>query len=97
VSPANPGYSAKEFAFQLKDSGAKAIVTQAHLLKIAVAAAELAEIPKDRILLIGDERHDSMPYFLDFIKLSRDVTRTAREEQGPSDLAFIPYSSGTTG
>jgi len=97
VSPANPGYSAKELAFQLKNSGTKALVTQAHLLKTAFEAAQLANIPKDRVLLIGDERHKDVVHFLDFIESGRNVVRRARILQGASDLAFIPYSSGTTG
>jgi len=97
ISPANPAYSANELAFQLKDSGAKALLTQTHLLKSAVEAAKIAGIPQDRILVIGDEKDLNVLHFSDFIKSTRDTSRGARKGQAASDLAFIPYSSGTTG
>ena len=56
VSPANPGYRVDELAFQLKDSGAKALVTQLPVLKVALEAAKRVGIPEDRIILMGDER-----------------------------------------
>ena len=56
VSPANPAYTVDELAFQLKDSGAKAIVTQLSLLKVTVEAARKAGVPEKRIILLGDAR-----------------------------------------
>ncbi len=56
LSPANPAYTAKELTFQLKDSGAKALVTQRQCLNVALEAAKNAGIPESRIILIGDER-----------------------------------------
>lgn len=96
ISPANPAYSANELAFQLKDSGAKALLTQTHLLKNAIEAAKIARIPQDRILLIGDEKDMNVLHFLGFIKSAKNKS-CARRVQAASDLAFIPYSSGTTG
>ena len=55
MSPANPGYTAEELAFQLKDAGAKALVTQKPFLAVAQEAAKQAGIPEDRIILIGDD------------------------------------------
>ncbi|KAK4696840.1 hypothetical protein P7C71_g1152, partial [Lecanoromycetidae sp. Uapishka_2] len=62
ISPANPGYTADELAFQLKDSGAKALVTQKPFLKIALEAAKQADIPEDRIILMGDERDETYKF-----------------------------------
>lgn len=97
VSPSNPGYSVKELAYQLKNSGAKAIVTQAHLLQTVYEATALAGIPKDRVLLIGDVWHSSTVHFQDFIRPARNTKTIKRVVQDSNDLAFIPYSSGTTG
>lgn len=99
VSPANPGNTVKELAFQLKDSGAKALATQKALLPIATKAAEQVGIPDDRILLIGDDRDDSMR-FKHFTSL-RNLAGTSRYRRTKfdprNDLAFLVYSSGTTG
>ncbi|KAL9612657.1 MAG: hypothetical protein Q9204_008945, partial [Flavoplaca sp. TL-2023a] len=62
VSPANPAYTVDELAFQLKDSGAKALVTQRALLPTATKAAKQVGIPEDRIILLGDERDESMRF-----------------------------------
>ena len=62
ISPANPGYTTDELAFQLKDSGAKALCTQKGFLKTATPAAKQAGIPEDRIILIGDERDETAKF-----------------------------------
>jgi len=99
ISPANPGYTVEELAFQLKDSGAKGLVTQKALLEVARKACKLAGIEDDRIVLIGDER-DSSNQFKHFTSL-RNISGTSRFRKAKidpwKDPAFYPYSSGTTG
>ena len=99
ISPANPGYTASELAFQLKDSGAKGLVTQKAFLKIAQEACKQAGIEDDRIILIGDER-DSTAKFKHFTNIRNisGATRFRRAKFDPKkDIAFLAYSSGTTG
>ncbi|KAL8953867.1 MAG: hypothetical protein Q9222_000313 [Ikaeria aurantiellina] len=99
VSPANPGYTADELTFQLKDSGAKALVTQKALLPTAAAAAKRAGIPDDRIILLGDERDATMRFkHFRSIRNQAGTSRYRRTKPNPkTDLAFLVYSSGTTG
>jgi 4-coumarate--CoA ligase len=99
VSPANPGYTAEELAFQLRDARAKALVTQKSLLKVARKAAKIAGIPEDRIILIGDERDEEMRFkHFTSIRSSSETDRYRRAKTDPKkDVAFIVYSSGTTG
>lgn len=99
-SPANPGYTAEELSFQLKDSGAKALVTQYPLLDVARKAAKLAGIPQDRIILMGDERDKTMMFkHFSNIRNTSGATRYRRSKatNPKKDLAFLVYSSGTTG
>ena len=99
VSPANPGYTTAELAFQLKDSGAKALVTQKPFLSVAQQAAKEVGIPEERIILIGDER-DKTHKFKHFtsIRNTAGTSRYRRTKIDPKkDLAFLVYSSGTTG
>lgn len=98
-SPANPGYTANELAFQLKDAGAKALVTQIPLLPVALEAAEQAGISHDRIILLGDERDQSMKFkHFTSIRNVAGTSRYRRTKLSPrDDLAFLAYSSGTTG
>lgn len=99
VSPANPAYTVDELAFQLKNSGAKALITQMALLPVATAAAKQAGIPEDRIILIGDER-DPQAKFKHFTSVRNisGATRYRKAKINPAkDLSFLVYSSGTTG
>jgi 4-coumarate--CoA ligase len=97
ISPSNPAYSASDLAFQLKDCGVKAIVTQVSSLESVLEAAKIVGIPQSRILLIGDEKHPEVQHFSDFITPGPVKVRMDRVLQMPSDLACLAYSSGTTG
>ncbi|PYH99613.1 acetyl-CoA synthetase-like protein [Aspergillus ellipticus CBS 707.79] len=99
VSPSNPAYTTEELAFQLKNSGAKALITQVPQLPVAAAAAKEAGIPEDRIILIGDERDPQarIKHFTSIRNIS-GATRFRKTKINPSrDLSFLVYSSGTTG
>jgi 4-coumarate--CoA ligase len=99
ISPANPAYTVDELAFQLKDSRAKALVTQYPFLEIARAACKIAGIEEDMIALAGDER-DPTGKFRHFTSIRNisGATRYRKTKIDPvKDLAFLVYSSGTTG
>lgn len=99
VSPANPAYTAQELAFQLKDSGAQALATQLAHIDIAVEACKLVGIPQNRIILMGDAK-DASARFKHFTSIRNisGATRYRRTKVDPEkDLAFLVYSSGTTG
>ncbi|GAP86153.1 putative 4-coumarate- ligase protein [Rosellinia necatrix] len=101
ASTANPAYTAKELAFQMKDSGAKGIVTQLPMLSVAREAARAIGMPEDRIILLGDGR-DPSGKFKHFTEIKHTGFLGAFNS-GPTrvdpkkDLAFLVYSSGTTG
>jgi 4-coumarate--CoA ligase len=94
VAPANPGYTVRELAHHLKDSGAKALFTEKALLESAVKAANEAGISRERIVLIGEDRDAG---FLDFGKMLGSVEGEREKLDPDRDLAFLVYSSGTTG
>ncbi|PLB48070.1 acetyl-CoA synthetase-like protein [Aspergillus steynii IBT 23096] len=99
ISPANPAYTVEELAFQLQNSGAKALATQVPQLPVATAAAKRAGIPEDRIFLIGDERDPQakIKHFTSIRNIS-GATRFRKMKIVPEkDLSFLVYSSGTTG
>jgi 4-coumarate--CoA ligase len=99
ISPANPAYTVEELAFQLKDSRAKALVTQLPFLENARKACKLAGIDEDFIALIGDERDpDGRTKHWTSVRNISGATRYRRAKINPEkDLAFLVYSSGTTG
>ena len=99
VSPANPLYTVDELAWQLRDCGARALVTQVRHLDAAREACRRAGIRERRIILVGDER-DATGRFRHYGSI-RGTSYTgwyARSKVDPKkDLAFLVYSSGTTG
>jgi 4-coumarate--CoA ligase len=102
ISPASVGFGADELVYQLKDCGAKALVTHSSVLDVALKAAQACGIPKSHVILISDDDSASA--------LSEGVTSfgtiTSAATPGPwerprinikEDLVALPYSSGTTG
>jgi 4-coumarate--CoA ligase len=99
VSPANPGYTANELAYQLKDSGAKAIVTQLATIDTVRKACATVGLPEQNIILIGDARDESGKFkHWTSVRNISGTTRYNKAKISPKkDLAFLVYSSGTTG
>ncbi|OAL56032.1 acetyl-CoA synthetase-like protein [Pyrenochaeta sp. DS3sAY3a] len=102
VAPSSPLMNAREYAFQLKDSGAKGIVTQPALLTIATQAAELAGIAAERIILIVNAKDGARPNgHLTTAMISEKASGYSlprkRCLKPDADMAFLCYSSGTTG
>ncbi|KAK8139628.1 hypothetical protein PG984_000751 [Apiospora sp. TS-2023a] len=98
-STANPTYTAKELAFQMKDSKVKGIVTQQALLPTALKAAKEIGIPEDRVILIGHDRDPSgkIKHFTQLKSTSLLNLSYQTRVDPKKDLAFLVYSSGTTG
>ena len=94
VSPANPTYTEEELFHQLSDSRAKAIITIPELLPIAKAAGLRANIPLERIILFKSSKDGHQHYTSIFSKRHAESTHGKIK---PDDLAFLAYSSGTTG
>jgi acyl-CoA synthetase (AMP-forming)/AMP-acid ligase II len=90
-SPINSLYTPDEIAFQLRDSGAKMLVTVSPFLDRALAA--VAQAPVDEVVVMdGAEGHPSLLDLLGSRAPSVQVDIDPAE-----DLVTLPYSSGTTG
>src|SRR4030095_9560528 len=91
MSPINSLYTPDEIAFQLRDSGAKMLITISLFMDRAQAAVEKA--PVDEIVVMdGMEGHANL---LDL--LGSDAPSPQVDIDPASDLVTLPYSSGTTG
>ena len=87
----NSLYGPDEIAFQLKDAGAKLLITVSPFLDRALAAAKLHSL--DAIIVLdGAEGHESLQDLLTSKAPSVQVDIDAA-----NDLVTLPYSSGTTG
>ncbi|KAH7148196.1 hypothetical protein EDB81DRAFT_855975 [Dactylonectria macrodidyma] len=104
VTTANAVFSATELEVQLRSSGAKAIVTCVSLLSTAQKAAQALDIP-DRNIFIMDVAGDSTNNSTQSIETlvaegsSLPVLPPLKwsRGQGARQVAFLCYSSGTSG
>jgi acyl-CoA synthetase (AMP-forming)/AMP-acid ligase II len=89
---ANPLYTAAELAHQLRDAGARIMLTVPPLLGTASEAAEEAGV--EEVVVLGQDADRATP----FAELLGDPGAAPEPGIDPaSDLAVLPYSSGTTG
>ena len=96
VCPLNHLSTVAELVQSLKASNAKAMVTNVECLQVAQEAAKIVGMPNDRILLIDeiDPKHE----FQHFTSVRSSSPHLKRPKISPEmDLAFLVYSSGTTG
>ncbi|MDF2979978.1 MAG: AMP-dependent synthetase and ligase [Actinomycetospora sp.] len=95
VSGINPLYTAEEIAAQLRDAGARRVLTIAPFLPLVRAAREAGGLPVE-IVVLGDA--DGETAWADVL-----AAGAAGDDEPPvtidpdRDLALLPYSSGTTG
>ena len=88
VSPANPGYTVDELAFQLKDSGARALITNLEGLANAKAACKKVGISEEFIALAGDQRDpDARIKHFTSIRNISGATRYRKTKVAANDLA----------
>jgi acyl-CoA synthetase (AMP-forming)/AMP-acid ligase II len=90
---ANPTYGAEELARQLKDSGARIVVTAPSLAeraRVAAAAAGIAEV------VSWSEAPGCTP-FAEFASGAPAHPGASHEVDPAHDVIALPYSSGTTG
>ena len=100
VSPANPGYTVGELAFQLKDSAAKAVACHLSVLETVKKACNEVDIPHSNIFTIGTKSDPTqrIRHWTSMRDSEEGGTRDRSPKFAPkNDPAFLVYSSGTTG
>ncbi|HEX8070517.1 MAG TPA: 4-coumarate--CoA ligase family protein [Pyrinomonadaceae bacterium] len=92
VTPINPLYTPEEIAHQLRNSGARFMLTAPALLEKARAAAQLAGVEE---LFVTGAAAAGASAFASLLTTDTDAPHVEIEPR--RDLAALPYSSGTTG
>jgi len=87
----NPSYTAQEVAFQLRDAGACLLVTTAALLSRAREAFDAGAAPIEIITI------DEAPGVASLASVSVNADPPPVAIDPSTDVAVLPYSSGTTG
>jgi acyl-CoA synthetase (AMP-forming)/AMP-acid ligase II len=90
VSTINPTYTAEEVRFQLRDSGARLLITIAMFAETASAAAQDSSV--EDVLIIGDPPEGMTPFTS---LMGAPIDQVAVDPQ--EAIVVLPYSSGTTG
>ncbi|KAF7586665.1 hypothetical protein BBP40_008514 [Aspergillus hancockii] len=91
VCPVNPNYRVEELLHPLQDTKAKALVTQRGQAPVAFEAAERAGISPDRVVVLDELPENALDDGRAYGPHSAPIDHPAQE------LAFLVYSSGTTG
>jgi acyl-CoA synthetase (AMP-forming)/AMP-acid ligase II len=91
ITPVNPLYTGDEVRHQLKDAGAKLLVTTPQLLEKALEAVEGTEVGE---IFVFGEAEGATP----FDSLYESSAAAPQVHLNPlEDICVLPYSSGTTG
>lgn len=103
---ANPGFVARELAYQLKDSGARFLVCAEGSLELGIEAAGMVGMGKENIFCFDDEIFEEtgnsrlgVRNWADLVE-SEEVGESFRwyEPEDPKEaICCLNYSSGTTG
>ncbi|KAL5348601.1 hypothetical protein ACLOAV_006018 [Pseudogymnoascus australis] len=99
VSTANPGYTVSELSHQLRDNGAKCVVTDYSNIETVKNACSAVGIAEDHIIVLGERwgvtgKHK---HWTDVRNISNTAMYAAPKFDPKNDTAFLVYSSGTTG
>ncbi|CAO3617940.1 unnamed protein product [Mucor fragilis] len=98
TTPANPAYTPKELAYQLEMTKAKVLIAHPSNVELALAAADLVGLAKDRIFLFGDKSVSGvLPYSQVFLNQRRATPVEFTAQQAEDSVAYLCFSSGTTG
>lgn len=102
VSPANPSYTASELVYQLDLIKAKAILTHPASLKVAFEAAQQCGLSQKDVYVMGGPAPGGFTHIEDMIVEGLNNApsyeeRKLRPGEARTKLAFLSFSSGTTG
>ncbi|KAI6088484.1 acetyl-CoA synthetase-like protein [Hypoxylon rubiginosum] len=104
VTPANAMYSAAELEHQLKSSGAKALVTCIPLLETALKASRACNIPDNKVYIMrlpGEFPPVPFKALDELVEEGRSLPELEplvwSKGQGARQVAYLCYSSGTSG
>lgn len=99
VSGANPTYTAEELLHQIRLVKATLIIAHPSSLHTALGAARAAGIPSDRVITFGESTQPSVESIIQLGLRNEPafVERRLKKGEGKTKVAFLSFSSGTTG
>jgi len=100
ITPMNPLYKEREMAYQLENSGARAILIRPEMLPLLQKVLDQKPLPNlKHIFVLGKQVPEEMPAALPFATLLKGGSpkRPSPVAIHGDDMIVLTYSSGTTG
>jgi acyl-CoA synthetase (AMP-forming)/AMP-acid ligase II len=104
VAPVNPDLSIQDLHQQIERGEARGLVVHPDCLPVALKAARTANLPRERILVLRFDRDlptnngtSTVDQFIASAKVASDMISHRSKINSQRDIAFLVYSSGTTG
>ncbi|KAI9248196.1 hypothetical protein BY458DRAFT_526649 [Sporodiniella umbellata] len=98
ATTANPNYTSRELIHQLTTSKAKVLVAHETNISIALAAAKAVGIRESNIFVFGERAIDGvLPYTQSLFSERRVAIEVMTPEESDERVAYLCFSSGTTG
>jgi acyl-CoA synthetase (AMP-forming)/AMP-acid ligase II len=104
VAPVNPALSIQDLHQQIERSEARGLVVHPDCLPVALEAAQIANLPPERILTLRFDRDLPVNYGISTVEqfitngqVPSVMVRYHPRIDSQRDTAFLVYSSGTTG
>jgi long-chain acyl-CoA synthetase len=100
ITPMNPLYKEREIAYQLENSGARAILIRPEMLPLLQMVLSQESLPNlKHVIVLGMQVPESMPDALLFATLLKEGSpkRPSPVEISGDEMIVLTYSSGTTG
>lgn len=99
VSCANPASNVSELLYQLKMVHASLIITHSSALHTALSAAQAAGLPSERVVTFDESSQITVDTLIQQGLRSEPnfVERRLRKGEAKTKVAFLSFSSGTTG
>lgn len=98
TTTANPNYNVEELTYQLEMTKAKVLICHEENLKTALIAAEKVGILQKNIFVFGDKQIDGVqPFITALIKQRTAIPKKITYEEAKEKVAYLCFSSGTTG
>ena len=101
MNGASPAYTVEEMTYALKIAKSRFLITLPSSLKVALAAAENAGIPRDRVLLLEGEAEgfkSIQDLMVEGARLTPDQPVGIPNGKTNAEVCgFLNFSSGTTG
>lgn len=98
TTTANPNYNVEELTYQLEMTKAKVLICHEENLDTALKAAERVGILKKNMFIFGDKAVNGIqPFQTALIRQRKAVPAELTHEQAKDKVAYLCFSSGTTG